>query len=128
MTCNKIKSSDMGHIHFLYSTCDIEENKQQRDATLPFLKMDMRHWGPPFRAPDLAQEEGAHPHSVSFAVNLLMKSQRNQIHKTSYKCQLQTGNISFNSPINSRASKQTQIGQMTSQQNPRWLLPDLKQG
>ena len=31
------------------STCDIGENKQQGHATLPFLKIDMRHWEPPIK-------------------------------------------------------------------------------
>ena len=44
------KRSDMGHNHFLNSTCDIEENKRQRRATLPFLKMDMR---PPIKGPQI---------------------------------------------------------------------------
>ena len=26
-------------------------NKRQRHATLPFLKIDMRHWGPPVKGP-----------------------------------------------------------------------------
>ena len=43
--------SDMGHSLFLNSTCDIEENKRQGHATLPFLKFNMRHWGPQSRAP-----------------------------------------------------------------------------
>ena len=45
------KCSDMGHIHILNSTCDIEETYRQRHAMLPFLKMDMRHWGPPIKGP-----------------------------------------------------------------------------
>ena len=43
--------SDMGHAHFLNSTCDMEENKRQRHVTLPFLKIDMRHGEFPSRAP-----------------------------------------------------------------------------
>ena len=43
--------SDMGHSHFLNSTRDTVENKRQGHATLLFLKFDMRHWGPPSRAP-----------------------------------------------------------------------------
>ena len=45
------KYSDMGHSLFLNSTCDIEENKRQGHATLPFLKFDIRHWGPPIKGP-----------------------------------------------------------------------------
>ena len=41
----------MGHIHFLNLTSDIEESKRQRHVTLPFLKIDMRHWGPPIKGP-----------------------------------------------------------------------------
>ena len=43
--------SDMGHSLFLNLTCDIVENKRQRHVTLPFLKFDMQHWGPPIKAP-----------------------------------------------------------------------------
>ena len=43
----------MEHIHFLNLTCDIEENKRQRHATLSFLKIDMLHWGPPVDGPEL---------------------------------------------------------------------------
>ena len=43
--------SDMGHSLFLNSTCDILENKQQGHATLPFLKFNMRHRGPPIKGP-----------------------------------------------------------------------------
>ena len=46
--------SDMGHSLFFNSTCDVVENKRQGHATLPFLKFDMRHWGPPSRGPLLA--------------------------------------------------------------------------
>ena len=42
-----IKCSDMGHCLFLNSTCNNKENKRQRHAILPFLKIDMRRWGPP---------------------------------------------------------------------------------
>ena len=38
---------------FLNSTCDNVDNKQQGHATLPFLKIDMRHWGAPSRAPTM---------------------------------------------------------------------------
>ena len=41
------KCNTMGHSDFLNSTCDIEENKRQRHATLPFLKIDTQHWDPP---------------------------------------------------------------------------------
>ena len=54
VTCDMgggLKCSDMEHCYFLSVTCDIEENKRQRHATLPFLEIDMRHWGPPSRAP-----------------------------------------------------------------------------
>ena len=37
----------MGYSSFLNLTSDITENKRQRHATLPFLKIDKRHWGPP---------------------------------------------------------------------------------
>ena len=43
--------SDMGHTLSLNSICDIEEYKQQKHATLPFLKIDMRHWEPPIKGP-----------------------------------------------------------------------------
>ena len=43
------KSSDMTHSHFLKSTCDIKENELQRHATLPFIEIDMPHWGPPLQ-------------------------------------------------------------------------------
>ena len=33
-----------------YSTCDIGRNKRQGHATLPFLKIAKRHWGPPSRS------------------------------------------------------------------------------
>ena len=46
--------SDMGHGLFLNLTCDIVENKRQRHATLPFLKFDMRHWGPPIKGPSVS--------------------------------------------------------------------------
>ena len=41
----------MGHRLFLNLICDIGENKRQGQLTLQFLKIDMRHWGPPIRAP-----------------------------------------------------------------------------
>ena len=43
--------SDMLHSLFLNSTCDIGEKRRQGHATLPFLIIDMRHLGPPSRAP-----------------------------------------------------------------------------
>ena len=46
-----INYSNMGHSLVLKSTCDIVENKRQGHATLPFLKFDMRHWGPPIKGP-----------------------------------------------------------------------------
>ena len=45
------KYSDMRQAYFLNSTCDMAINKRQRHATLPFLKIDMRHWGPPIKGP-----------------------------------------------------------------------------
>ena len=47
------KCSDMGHSIFLNSTCDIEDHKPQRHSKLPFLKIDMRHWGPHIKGPYL---------------------------------------------------------------------------
>ena len=41
----------MRQAYFLNSTCDMAINKRQRHATLPFLKSDMRHWGPPRQGP-----------------------------------------------------------------------------
>ena len=38
------KDSDMRHGYFLILICDMVEDKQQRNATLPFLKIDIRHW------------------------------------------------------------------------------------
>ena len=32
-------------------TCDIGENERQGHLTWPFLKSDMRHWGPPIEGP-----------------------------------------------------------------------------
>ena len=46
-----LKYSDMRHSHYLNSTCDIGENKCQRDVTLQFPKTDMRHWGPSLKSP-----------------------------------------------------------------------------
>ena len=53
MTCDigAKNCSDMGHSHFLNPTCDIGGNKRQGHATLPFLKIDMRHWGAPIKGP-----------------------------------------------------------------------------
>ena len=48
------KCNDMGHVHFLNPTCDIEENKRQKLEILPFLKFDMRHWGPPHPGPPMS--------------------------------------------------------------------------
>ena len=45
--------SDMEHSLFLNLTCDIGENKRQGHATLSFLKIDTRHWGPPIKGPKL---------------------------------------------------------------------------
>ena len=42
----------MGHTLFLKLTCDIGKKKSDRamrHATLPFLKIDTRHWGPPIK-------------------------------------------------------------------------------
>ena len=36
---------------FLNSTCDMRGKKRQVHAILPILKIDMRHVGPPSRAP-----------------------------------------------------------------------------
>ena len=44
--------SDMGHRLFLNSTWDIGDNKRQGYATLPFLKIDMQHLGPPIKGPN----------------------------------------------------------------------------
>ena len=41
------KYSENAQSLFLDSTCDIEEYKRQRHATLAFIRIDMRHWGPP---------------------------------------------------------------------------------
>ena len=41
------KDSDIRHGYILHSTCDMVENKRQRHATLPSLKIDMRHRDPP---------------------------------------------------------------------------------
>ena len=43
--------SDMGHSFYLKSTDDIPKNKRQGHATLPFLKIDMRHFGSPLKGP-----------------------------------------------------------------------------
>ena len=51
----------MGHSLLLNQTCDIGENKGQGHATLPFLKIDMRHWGPPSRAPQRHIQRNAGP-------------------------------------------------------------------
>ena len=42
---------------FLNSTWDIEDTSD-RHATLPFFKIDIRHWGPPSKAPDLDVYQG----------------------------------------------------------------------
>ena len=42
---------DMRHCHFLDLTCDMGINKQQRHATLPFLKIDRRHGDPHVKGP-----------------------------------------------------------------------------
>ena len=39
--------------HFLNLTCNMGINKQQRHATLAFLKIDTRHGDPPSRAPQM---------------------------------------------------------------------------
>ena len=49
--------SDMRQAYFLNSTCDMAINKRQRYATLPFLKIDMRPWGP-HQGPHLYQHAG----------------------------------------------------------------------
>ena len=36
---------------FFYSTCGKKETKWQRHVTLPFLKVNMRRWGPPIKGP-----------------------------------------------------------------------------
>ena len=41
----------MGHSLFLNLTCDILENKGQGHASLPFLEIDMPHWGSPVKGP-----------------------------------------------------------------------------
>ena len=43
--------SDMGHSLFINLICDAWGNKQQRYATLPFLKIDISHSGPPVEGP-----------------------------------------------------------------------------
>ena len=43
----------MGHSLFSNPTCDIGEHKRQGHATLPFLKIDLRHWGPPIKGPGM---------------------------------------------------------------------------
>ena len=37
--------------YFLNSTCNMAINKRQGHATLPFLKIDIRHWGSPVKGP-----------------------------------------------------------------------------
>ena len=49
------KYSDMRQGYLLKSTGDIALNKQQRHATLAFLKIDRRHGDPPSRAPSLME-------------------------------------------------------------------------
>ena len=44
--------------HFLNSTYDIVENKRQSNTTLQFLKIDMRHLGPPIKGPTEQQGHG----------------------------------------------------------------------
>ena len=43
----------MGHSLFLNWTCDIRKYKRQGQVALQFLKIDMRHWGSPIKAPSL---------------------------------------------------------------------------
>ena len=57
--------SDMRHGYFLNSTCDMVENKGQRHATLAFLKIDMRHGGPPPIKGPLSDPDLSHWESVS---------------------------------------------------------------
>ena len=42
--------SDMGHSLLLNLTCDFGEIERHGHATLPFLKFDMQHWGPPIKS------------------------------------------------------------------------------
>ena len=49
------KFSDMRQGYFLNSTYDMAINKRQRHATLPFLKIDTWHWGPPVKGPYITQ-------------------------------------------------------------------------
>ena len=48
----------MGYGHLLNLSCDMGSFKQQRDATLPILKIDMRHKDPPSKAPEKAVQGG----------------------------------------------------------------------
>ena len=52
------KYSDMRQAYFLNLTCDMAINKRQRHATLPFLKIDTRHWGPPVKGPSSGIGDG----------------------------------------------------------------------
>ena len=64
----------MGHIHFLNLTYDIEESKRQRHATLPFLKIDMQHRGPPIKGPNISV--GTALQNTTACVLLLQVSRR----------------------------------------------------
>ena len=49
------KGSDTGHGHFVNSTGEEENFKQQRHATLPFLKIDIRHHDQYFFKPSFTE-------------------------------------------------------------------------
>ena len=47
------KYSDVRHRLSFNLTCDVGDNSEERDTTLPFLKIHMQHCGPPSQGPPL---------------------------------------------------------------------------
>ena len=67
------QDSDTRHGYFLNSTCDMVENKRQRHATLPLLKVDMRHRDhlpPPIKGRYFRTVHSICPSSIPFGPRL----------------------------------------------------------
>ena len=64
-----LRHSDMRHDNFLNSTGDMGINKQQRHATLAFLKIDRRLGHPPSRAPFLLEVSPTIPRNAHTVLN-----------------------------------------------------------
>ena len=106
------KYSDMRQGYFLNSTCDMAINKRQRHATLTFLKIDTRHWGPPVKGPIHCMVPGKSHGQVSWqttqgsyhdrhytkghdtSTNLTVESSR--VGTSWYMCHRPTTRFSFN--------------------------------